>query len=131
MRSASARRAKSANSPGERSCTSKGNNLHPVLPFELFLRAVWPTDTAKQASRITGRSLRAVKYQLAGQAHPRYEDIVAMLRSEHGFEFLQHVMGEARPKWWRGVQKARGLGDMRRQLQDQQRRIAQLEMALD
>ncbi len=88
-------------------------------------------DRTKNYMRLTGKSERAAKYQIAGESQPSYPDIVAILRSEHGFDFLEHVMGDAVPKWWRGVRKARGLGDMRRQLAEQQRRIAQLEMALD
>lgn len=125
------RRARRSNPARAKACTSKGNPLHHILPFELFLRAVWPTDTVKKVGRITGKSERSIKYQLAGELPPSFTDAVAILRSEHGFEFLQHIIGDAKPKWWRGVQKARGLGDMRRQLAEQQRRIAQLEMAID
>lgn len=131
MRGISAARAEKAKAPGAKRCTSKCNTLHQILPFELFLRAVWPVDRTKNYMRLTGKSERAAKYQIAGDSQPSYTDIVAVLRSEHGFDFLQHVMGDARPKWWRGVQKARGLGDMRRQLAEQQRRIAQLEMQID
>ncbi|MEI9804145.1 MAG: hypothetical protein WDN48_06315 [Pseudolabrys sp.] len=130
MAEASAAARKSAKSPSAKLCTSKGKVLHQILPFELFLRTIWPHDRAKNYCRVTGKSLRTAKYKLAGGV-PDFEDAVAILRSEHGFDFLQHVMGEAKPKWWRGVIKARSLGDMRRQLSEQQRRIAQLELAID
>ena len=81
--------------------------------------------------RLTGVSTRTADYRVAGDRKPDYEEIVLVLRSEYGFDFLEHVMGDASPKWWKGVRKARGLGDLRRQLAEQQRRIAQLEMALD
>jgi hypothetical protein len=116
--------------PRAQPCPSKGTGVHQILPFELFLRAVWPSDRIKNIQKVTNRSERAIKYQLAGRA-PGYEDIVKFLRSDYGFEFLEHVMGDAKPNWWSAVQKARGLGDMRRQLNEQQRRIAQLEMAVD
>jgi len=131
MRRVSAVRVEKAKTGGARSCTSKCNKLHQILPFELFLRAVWPSDQTKNYMRLTGKSERAAKYQIAGRTHPSYTDVVAVLRSEHGFDFLEHAMGDVSPKWWKAVRKARGLGDMRRQLADQQRRIAQLEMALD
>lgn len=123
-------RAANANSGRAKPCPPKGNNLHQILPFELFLRRIWPHDTPKLASKFTGKSIRQIKYQLAGQS-PSFTDAVAFLRSEHGFEFLQHVMGDAQPRWWREVNKARSLGAMRRQLEDQRRRIAQLELAVD
>lgn len=131
MRTASVARPKKSNSPGAKSCTSKCNTLHHILPFELFLRAVWPSDTAKQASRVTGKSLRAIKYQLAGESHPSYADIVAIIRSEHGFAFLQHVIGEANPRWWRSVQRARSLGALRKEIAEHNKRIAQLELAIE
>lgn len=127
VESASVRKAKT---PRAQLCPSKGTGVHQILPFELFLQAIWPTDRIKNIQRVTRKSVRAIKYQLAGRP-PGYEDIVAILRSDHGFELLEHVMGDHRPPWWRNVRKARGLGDMRRQLADQQRRIAQLEMAMD
>ena len=134
MGAASAGRAKSANSRGVKSGPSKGQKwpekVHRILPFELFLRQIWPQDRTKKYMHLTACAERTAKRRLSG-ADPDYAEVVAMLRSEHGFEFLEHVMGDASPKWWKGVRKARGLGDMRRQLAEQQRRIAQLEMALD
>ena len=131
MSAALAARPKKSNSRGAKVCTSKCNNLHKILPFELFLRAVWPADRTKNYMRLTGLSERTAKYRSDGVPPPGYGEIVAILRSDHGFDFLEHVMGQASPKWWKSVRKARGLGDMRRQLADQQRRIAQLEMQLD
>lgn len=127
MRTESVARAEKANQPRAKNCTPKCNTLHPILPFEQFLRAVWPVDTAKKASRITGKSLRMVKYQLAG-SDPKYRDIVAIIRSEYGYAFLQHVMGNADPAWWRGVQKAKSIGAIRRDVAEQNKRLAQLEL---
>lgn len=105
--------------------------MHHILPFELFLRTIWPHDRAKNYMRITHAKPSTTKHRIAGRRDPDYVEIAKILRSDHGFEFLQHVMGDANPKWWRGVQKARGLGDMRRQLAEQQRRIAQLELSIE
>jgi hypothetical protein len=123
--------ARTANKRGSRSCPSKGTNVHLILPFELFLRTIWPHDRAKNYMRLTGARPSTAKHRVSGKRTPDYAEIVVVLRSEHGFAFLRHIMGDAHPKWWRGVQKARGLGEMRRQLLEQQRRIAQLEMAID
>lgn len=131
MRAVESAARKKSNSPGVRPCTSKSPNVHQFLPFELFLRTIWPHDRAKNYMRLTGTGARTAKYRLSGKRLPDYAEVVAIIRSEHGFEFIQHVMGAAAPKWWKSVRKARGLGDMRRQLADQQRRIAQLEMQLD
>lgn len=106
--------------------------MHQILPFELFLRAVWPPDRSKNRAklyaRITGAKLRTAKYRFSGKRDPDYMEIVAILRSEYGFDFLKHVMGDAAPSWWATVSRARNIGDMRRQQADLHRRIAQLEM---
>jgi hypothetical protein len=131
MGTASAAAVRKAKNTGAQKWTPKSTNVHKILPFELFLRTIWPVDRTKNYMRLTGAKLHTAKHRVAGNRDPDYAEVVAVLRSEHGFEFLQHVIGDATPKWWRGVQKARGLGDMRRQLAEQQRRIAQLEMAID
>lgn len=105
--------------------------MHVILPFELFLRTIWPEDRAKNYMRLTGAKSTTAKHRVSGKRDPDYPEIAFILRSDHGFDLLEHIMGEANPKWWRGVRKARGLGDMRRQLLEQQRRIAQLELSLD
>jgi hypothetical protein len=127
-RESSAARSKKANPKGARSCPPKGNAVHHMLPFERWARAAWPQDGAKNLGRLIKRSLRTCKYQLAGTRDPSYADVIALLRSEHGFSFLQFMMGDAEPAWWRGIAKARGLASLRKQLADAQRRIAQLEM---
>jgi hypothetical protein len=40
-------------------------------------------------------------------------------------------MGDAKPKWWRGVQRARSLGTLRKEVAEHNKRIAQLELAID
>lgn len=123
--------ARPSNKSRAQTCPPKGTNVRFILPFELFLRAIWPQDRTKNYMRLTGAKPSTAKHRVSGRRDPDYAEVVAVLRSEHGFDFLDHVMGDAAPKWWRNVRKARGLGDMRRQLAEQHRRIAQLEMAID
>lgn len=127
---ASAARQRKSNSQGARACPSKGTDVHQILPFELFLRTIWPHDHAKNYMRLTGAKLRTAKYRLAGR-DPDFAEVIAILRSEHGYQFLQHVMGDAHPKWWRGIQHARSLGALRREVAEHNKRIAQLELAID
>src|SRR5262245_49883737 len=122
--------ARAANKRGAQACTPKGTGVHHILPFERWAHSVWPEHHAKQLQRITQRKLRTIKYQLAGR-DPSYADIVAVLQSEHGFSFLQFAMADAKPTWWRGIAKARSLSTMRKQLDEQRRRIEQLELSLD
>jgi len=110
---------------------SKVQNLHHLLPFELFLREIWPEDRTKNYMRLTGAKLDTAKRRLSGRHPPDYEEIAAILRSEHGFKFLQHIMGDARPSWFASVTKAKDIGALRRQVAEQQRRLTQMEMGLE
>lgn len=115
----------------EKTCTPKGSKLHRLLPFELFLREIWPEDRTKNYMRLTGAKLRTAKNRVGGHHPPDYEEIAAILRSEHGFKFLQHIMGDARPAWFASVTKAKDIGALRRQVAEQQRRLTQMEMGLE
>ena len=81
--------------------------------------------------RLTGAKMRTAKHRIAGNRPPDYQELIAILRSEHGFAFLQFIMGGHCPAWWSGVSRAKNLGDMRRQIAQQQRRLAQLEMEIE
>lgn len=112
-------------------CTPKGNNLRHILPFELFLREIWPEDRTKNYMRLTGAKLRTAKHRVSGDhPPPGYEEIAAILRSEHGFKFLKHIMGDARPEWFSGIERARDIGVLRRSIAEQQRKLAQFEMGV-
>lgn len=116
--------------PGK-SVTSKCHDVRQILPFELFLRELWPQDRIKNYMRLTGAGLRTAKRRTAGKHPPDYAEIAAILRSEHGFKFLQHIMGDARPSWFASVTKAKDIGALRRQVAEQQRRLTQMEMGLE
>jgi hypothetical protein len=131
LRESSAQPAKKANLPSAKPCPSKGTPVHHILPFERWARQVWRQDRAKSLSAIIRRSLRTCKYRIKGTRKPDYDDIAALLRSEYGFSFLEHLMGEASPAWWRGIAKAQSLAATRKQLAEAQRRIAQIELEFD
>lgn len=111
-------------------CTPKGKKLRHILPFELFLREIWPEDRTKNYMRLTGAKLRTAKHRVSGEHPPCYEEIAAILRSEHGFKFLKHIMGDARPEWFSGIERARDIGALRRSLAEQQRKLTQFEMGI-
>jgi len=119
-------------SPPRQKYRSKGTKVREFLPFELFLREIWPEDRTKNYMRLTGTKPDTAKLRVSGKRPPPgYDEIVSILRSEHGFKFLQHIMGDARPSWFASVSKAKDLGALRRQLAEQQRRLSQMEMGLE
>jgi hypothetical protein len=114
-----------------KSCPPKGNNVHRLLPFELFLREIWLDDRTKNYMRVTGAKASTAKHRISGKHPPDYAEIAAILRSEHGFKLLKHIMGDARPQWFSGFERAKNIGDLRRRLAAEQRRLAQLEMEIE
>ncbi len=130
MRESLRRAPRKANRPGAQSCTRKGTSVHYILPLERWARAVWPQKPVDNLKAITGRSVRTIKYQLRGRPLSR-DDIVALLRSEHGFSFLQYLMAGADPLWWKGIVRVRSVATLRRQIAEQQKRLAQLEFEID
>lgn len=52
-------------------------------------------------AELLGLKERTAKHRVFATRSFSDEDIAAMLRSEHGFEFLTAMMGDARPTWWR------------------------------
>lgn len=115
----------------EKSCPPKRNDVHHILPFELFLREIWPEDRTKNYMRLTGAKLKTAKNRVGGKFPPDYVEVVALLRSEHGFQFLKHIMGDARPRWFSGIERAKNLGDLRRRVAEQARQLAQMEMQIE
>lgn len=129
-RESSATLPKKANSGGAKGCTQKGKVLHPILPFERWARSVWPIKPVANLRAVIQRSPRTCKYRLKG-LDPDFADVIALLRSEFGFSFLEYLMADAEPAWWRGFRRASGLAAMRKKLAEAQRRIAQLELELE
>lgn len=98
--------------------------------FSRWARAFWPIKPVEHLQLLTGRAPRTCKYWAAGERDPQFPDLVAILHSEAGGSLLEHLMGGARPLWWRDFLKAKNLGTLRRELEEQRKRIAQMEAEL-
>lgn len=95
------------------------------------LRAVWPRKTASHVSFVTGVSERAVKYWLAGVTRMSLEHVVALLRTEAGFDILEAVMGDSAVEWWLAAKAAQNIRRSRKAIKREQERIAQTRAQLD
>lgn len=117
---------------GVQKCPSTGPKIRKILPFELFLRELWPEERnkAKSYMRLTGATASTAKHRLKGRRKPSYEEIVEILRSEAGYEFLKFALGNVRPEWFTAFERAKNIGEMRRQQQVLSRRLAQVEMGI-
>jgi hypothetical protein len=111
-----------------KNCPSGRNNLHHILPFERFLREIWPADRTKNYMRLTGAKQSTAKQRVRGKFAPDYAEIAAIIRSEHGYEFIKHILGDVRPEWFTAIERAKNIGETRKLHAQLQRRLAQLEM---
>lgn len=98
--------------------------------FSRWARTYWRTKPVENLQHLIGRAPRTCAYYVNGDRDPHYADMVALLRSEAGGSLLEHLMGTARPLWWRDFLKAKNLGTLRRELEEQRKRIAQMEQDL-
>jgi hypothetical protein len=62
-------------------------------------RSLWPHKTAVELARITNTSVRTAERWLAGSTLST-DALTALLRSEHGLDFLAAIMTGAEPMWW-------------------------------
>lgn len=63
-------------------------------------RGLFPVKTAFQIAEITRYSVRSCEAWMAGETKIPADALVALIRSEHGLDFLAAVMADSRPPWW-------------------------------
>lgn len=79
-------------------------------------KRLWPRQTAKHLANHAGVAKRSAEYWLAQRAGISADALASLLRSEAGLDFLQALMSDARPTWWRETMQARENADLRRRL---------------
>lgn len=114
MTSASATAGVSANRVGHETAHLISGSAHLHRALSKCLRTVFPRKTWAYLGELTGIEEGAAKHRLAGTRRYTAEEIAALLRSEHGIQFLVALMGEARPRWWKAVLSMGLLGSMQR-----------------
>lgn len=90
-------------------------------------RMVWPFKTAAELAARTSAELRTAERWLADERGISTDLVAALLRSEEGYAFLEAIMGDARPKWWRKYVRVIRLADLRRAQEEQRKEIEALE----
>jgi hypothetical protein len=100
-------------------------------PFGPWARSAYPVKPPAHLAHLTGRGIRTCNYWMAGKREPGYRDIIAILRSDVGSSFLEHLMRGARPAWWPHFDRERTLDALRRELAGSRERIEQLGIRLE
>lgn len=79
----------------------------------------WPNKTAANLSSTAKVSTRAAEFWLQGKYDLSADALAELLRSEHGLDFLEAILGNARPVWWRLFKRRQ----KRAQLRDEIKRL--------
>ena len=66
-------------------------------------RNLFPQHTRKTLARLLGISDGAAHKKLSGERAFSTAELAALIRSEHGLDFLVALMADAEPAWWRRV----------------------------
>lgn len=80
-------------------------------------RALWPSKADIELAARTDASPRMARYWLAERYDLSADHLAALLRSDDGLKFLEAIMGDARPKWWRRYKRQVGIANMRADLE--------------
>lgn len=78
-------------------------------------QALWSTKPDQALAHKTGRSDRLCRYWLEEKYNLSANDLVALLRTDEGFQILEGVMDEAKPVWWLGFKRGVKRAELRRQ----------------
>ncbi|WP_458760521.1 hypothetical protein ACSVBT_06935 [Afipia sp. TerB] len=85
-------------------------------------------DLVFRAKRIE-MTERVAKHRLAETRDYSGEELRALLQSDHGYEFLQLLMEDAKPRWWSMVEQAMALARARHHQEMARQEVLSLESA--
>lgn len=116
---------------GEKFCTKSAVSFGAFEKLVAVIRAAWPKKTAAYVAHLTGTNERTVQFWLAGHTRMSFDAVVALLRTEAGYEILNSVMGDCKAEWWIVTQTAQDIRKSRRAIKREQNRIAATRAQLD
>lgn len=124
--------AKNAKTGGELGCPQSAAGFTHLKRIALVLKAFWPGKTAAKVSYLAGVSERSVKFWLAGETRMSLENVIALLRTEAGYEILEAVLGkDCKVEWWLVTQSAQNIRKSRKAIKREQDRITATRAQLD
>ncbi|WP_244434345.1 hypothetical protein [Agrobacterium tumefaciens] len=90
-------------------------------------RRLWPSKTAINLASRADISERAAKLWLEGRTEPGADSLVALLRSDVGFELLQELMEGSGTRWWEQFGRAVRIAEHSDRLDWHRREIERLQ----
>jgi hypothetical protein len=86
-------------------------------------KAISPVKTWGYLAELLCLKERAAKHRIAGTRELTVDELAALIRSEHGLDFLVALMADAEPAWWRRVKAYFAAIDAQRLQQAARRRL--------
>lgn len=116
-----------SNPRAERACSASGKGLQPIFDLSATIKAIFPVKTANRYAVAARISERMARYQLSRRYRISAPALTALLRSEYGLRVLEEIMGDAKPKWWRGFRRQKSIAALRAQQTANERLLRALE----
>lgn len=120
-----------SNSPLETSFRGRGKVFPINFAVVRISRALWPRKTDIELAARTGASDRVCRNWIALRCGVSLDAFVALLQTEEGLLYLEGVMGEAKPAWWRRFKRSVRLSTLRANYEKARKEIEQLELRFD
>jgi len=91
------------------------------------IRDLFPRDTVKALAAWLKVSVDTARHRIKGEREFNLDEIVKLLRDEHGFEILRALMSRAerKPRWWLACEPLMELADVERMAAEARRRVRQ------
>lgn len=124
--------AKTSKEAGEKFCTKSAVSFRAFENLVRVIRAAWPKKTAACVAHLTGTNERTVQFWLAGNTRMSFDAVVALLKTEAGYDVLDAVMGDdCNAEWWLVTQSAQNIRKSRKAIKREQERIEATRAQLD
>lgn len=139
MRTLSTATPKIAKVAGVVSFPKKETSFPALLAVISTINALWPKKTSAHVKHFIekllgsgqGPSERTVRFWLASETRMSVEALIALLRTEEGYQILEAVMGDSREPWWLAAKAAQDIRRSRKAIKREQERITQTRAQLD
>lgn len=117
---------------GEKYCTKSAVSFRAFENLVRVIRAAWPKKTAACVAHLTGTNERTVQFWLAGNTRMSFDAVVALLKTEAGYDILNAIMdNDCKAEWWLVTQTAQDIRKSRKAIKREQERIAATRAQLD
>jgi hypothetical protein len=102
----------------------------PCVLIDALINAayeLWPRKTAAELALRSGASVRTCERWIGERCGVSADALAELLRSEEGLKFLEAIMADARPVWWKDFKRQIQRAVLHRQQKELKRQIDDLE----